>query len=139
MATARRSSTPSVQWLVHALVVGVVIALYAPILRADFVWDDKILFHDNAWFRENNNWLSLLIHGFSEWKDYFRPLGLALFVTEGKLFGAHPGPFHAVSLGLHIVNAVLVSRLAGRLAGGNVRAWTGPAAAAVYAFHPALV
>ncbi len=125
---------------VCVLIAIVITAVFWPIIGADFVWDDKIIFHDTAWFRGDGAWSRMLLHGFGEWKNYFRPLGLTLFFCEARLFGANPMPFHAVSLVLHIANAFVLSRLARAWLperGGEL--WIPAFAMLFYGLHPTLV
>lgn len=121
------------------LLIGV---LYWPVHTAGFVWDDKICFHDNAWLWAGDKWPSLIFHGFTDWKSYFRPLGIALFVAEARVFDVAPGPIHLVSLALHLFNTVLVGALALRLCPKDTTPMQSKAFAGiamlVYGVHPAL-
>jgi tetratricopeptide (TPR) repeat protein len=123
------------------LIALTIVVVYWPILNADFVWDDKIAFHDNAWFRGNAEWRQILSNGFAEWKNYFRPLGLALFLCEAHLFGTNAAPFHAVSLLLHVANAFVLSLLAKEWfsAKNEKPLWVPAFAMLFYGLHPTLI
>ena len=102
--------------VVTALAILVVIAMvYWPVHRAGFVWIDKICFQNNAWLRVGDSWRQLIFHDFYGWINYFRPLVVALFVFEVRVFDVAPGPMHLASLGIHLANALLVGSLALKL------------------------
>jgi tetratricopeptide (TPR) repeat protein len=136
MLTHRRASA-----VLAFAVLGIVFAAYWPVRNAPLVWDDKFYLYDRAWLRHGNEWLQVALHGFFDWKIYFRPLGVALFTAETRLFDTAPTPMHLLSLGLHLVNTLLVGALARKLSiGSNLR--TGMLACIamlVYGLHPALI
>jgi len=118
-------------------ILALVALIYWPVRHGGFVWDDQLCFHDAAWLR-SANWIHYLFRDFCDWKVYFRPLGILLFVGEIRAFDAAPGPMHLVSLFLHIINTALVGLLARRLTRARVE-WAGPCAMLCYGLHPALV
>ena len=124
------------------IVLGIVGAVYWPLHDAALVWDDKFYLHDRAWLREGGQWLQIAMHGFADWGIFFRPLGVALFTLESRLSDAAAAPMHLVSLGLHLLNTLLVGWLAHRLLrDANARSNRVPLACAamvVYGLHPAL-
>jgi hypothetical protein len=127
------------------LVVGILALIafvYWPVHLAWFIWDDKLLIHDNAWIAKGSDWWNIVVHGTSDW-PYFRPLGLALLVAETRLFGIVPGPMHLLSLGLHLVNTALVAALAWQLLPSQVSAASSKrlicAATLIYGLHPILI
>ena len=124
-------------------IVAVTLLIYAPVYDAGLVWDDKIIFHDNAWLRYGDAWKDYIFRNFFDWVHYFRPLVVALFVAEARGFDASPGPMHVVSLSLHITNVLLVGWLALllRAAGAERHRFEMPALVAmlVYAVHPAAI
>lgn len=67
--------------------------------------------------------------------DTYRPLPLAIFTIERALFGLWAPGYHATSVALHALNALLVFALGLRL--GLTRG-TAVAAAALFAVHPSL-
>ncbi|RUL62987.1 hypothetical protein EKH79_11240 [Dyella dinghuensis] len=82
--------------------------VYWPNLRASFVWDDLLDFRQVAWLSHGNDWSRYVVHGFNNWTSYFRPLVVALFTLEVRIFDVRPGPMHGVSIALHVINMVLV-------------------------------
>ena len=65
---------------------------------------------------------------------FYRPLVWLLIWAQVQVFGLDPAPFHAVSLGLHLLNALLAGLLAWRLAGARSAFCI---ALAFVALHPA--
>ena len=110
-----------------ALAVG----CYLPALSAGFVWDDEV-FTDVAAIRD---WGGLWRIWFSpseiENEGHYWPLVYTSFWLEHKLWGFAPAGYHAVNVLLHAANALLVWRLAERLAVPG--AWL---VAAVFVVHP---
>ncbi len=124
-------------------VLASIIFAYWPVHVAGLVWDDRVFLHDTAWLRSGNAWLQVVFHGFSDWTQYYRPLGVALFTAETRLFDVAAAPMHLVSLGLHLVNTLLVGALARRLLLESDRDYRGKllpcVAMLVFGLHPALV
>jgi len=118
-------------------ILALVAALYLPTYRSGFVWVDKAVIRDIAWLRQDGDWIGILRQNF-----YFRPLGIAMFVLEGRLFVVAPGPMHMVSLGLHLCNTLLVGLLAQPLL-RTAYAARFPRSVALsmllYGLHPALI
>ncbi len=63
----------------------------------------------------------------------WHPLTWISHMLDVELFGADAGAHHRVSLGLHVLNALLVFALLVRWTGAGVRAWF---VAALFALHP---
>ena len=126
-----------------AAVVCLVGWVYWPLHMAEFVWDDQVCMHDAAWLRHGDAWNQFISTDFCGWKNYFRPLVVALFSIELRAFDATPGPMHLISLALHLANIVLVGSLAKTLStelGSPVKANLLAFAAMVfYGMHPALI
>lgn len=128
-------------WLATSAVVVTVLAVYWPALSAGYVWDDILTFQQRGWLYYGDEWKRYIFTGFNEWELYFRPLVVALFVLQVRIFGGDPGGMHAVTLGMHLVNVVLVVLLARSVA---PKEWKFSAMAAllagfVYGLHPMLV
>lgn len=137
-----RSSERTRFLIVLAVAVAITIGIYLPVLHADFVWDDALNFEDRAWLYHGDDWKRYIFTGFNDWDGYFRPLVVLLFVIQTRLFDAAPGPMHAVTLGMHIVNMVLITLVARRLAAERSDAPMPllPALAALaYGLHPMIV
>ena len=124
-------------------VLALITLAYWPVHAAGLVWDDRVFLHDTAWLRSGNAWLQVVFHGFSDWTQYYRPLGVALFTAETRLFDVAAAPMHLVSLGLHLVNTLLVGALARQLLLQSDRDYRGKlspcVAMLVFGLHPALV
>ena len=120
-------------------------AVYWPVLHANFVWFDFTDFVDMPWLREGDLWQQYILRNFNGWSYYFRPLVVGLFTIEVRAFSSMPGPMHAVSLGLHLINTLLVGLLAQRLRfldprlGAEDRRWAVGISMLIYGLHPVLV
>jgi tetratricopeptide (TPR) repeat protein len=90
------------------VVLGIVAILYWPIIHANFVWDDVVDFQEKAWLRSGDDWKHYILKDFNYWTNYFRPIGVAFFTLQVRLFNGAPGPMHAFSLVVHLVNTFLV-------------------------------
>lgn len=121
----------------------VVAIVYWPVVHAEFVWDDWLDFHQMAWLREGDAWKHYLFKDFNNWTNYFRPLVVALFTLQVRLFDGAPGPMHAVSLGMHLVNTLLVGLLSWLLSTTRSseakRACLLAASMLFYGLHPVLI
>lgn len=106
-SATRRGSTLS--FFLLALSAAILVAfVYWPAVHASFVWDDLLVFHEAAWLRHGNDWVHDIMRGFSFWSRYFRPLTVVFFTVEVRIFDVRPGPMHAVSIALHVINTILV-------------------------------
>lgn len=124
-------------------ILGFVAIIYWPISHAGFVWVDKTLFQNAAWLRYGAGWKQLIFHHFYDWVNYFRPLVVAAFVAEVRVFDVSPGAMHLVSLALHLGNTCVVGMLALRLTmnngSENLRRILSRVAMLLYGLHPALI
>ncbi|WP_458070773.1 hypothetical protein [Rhodanobacter sp. BL-MT-08] len=117
-------------------------ALYWPVMRADFAWDELLDSLTSISAHSANPWRTLLIGQTNGFTTYFRPLVMGLFSLELHVFAYQPGPMHAVSLSIHALNVVLVGLLAMRLSAvisrhGSWRVAVLPML--IYAVHPLLI
>lgn len=117
---------------------------YWPVHSAGFVWDDIINFVDNDWLTEGDLWQHYLLRDFNDWVNYFRPLVVALFTFQLRVFNGDPGPMHLASLGLHLTNTLLVgliTELVGRKLRypSRVQLACSFGAMLFYGLHPALI
>jgi len=112
-----------------ALIVGLVLAAYAPARRGGFVWDDDAYLTNNPLITAADGlgriWFSL-----DAPSQYF-PLVYTMFRFEHGLWGMNPLGYHAVNILLHALVALLLWRLLAVLSLPG--AWL---AAALFAVHP---
>src|SRR5258708_33553796 len=112
---SERKTTPKLQLLrqffrsLGALVIcALVLAVYWPVLRGEFVWDDLLVVGKNP----------LVTGELGLGSIWFRtdfPLTTVAFWFQWLLWGLKPAGYHATNVALHALNAVLVWRLAARL------------------------
>ncbi|MBS0571265.1 MAG: tetratricopeptide repeat protein [Proteobacteria bacterium] len=130
-------------WGVLIGTLAIIAIVYWPVHAAGLVWDDKFYLHDRAWLRQGADWLQIVLHGFPDWGAYFRPLGVASFTAQVRLFDTAAGPMHLVSLALHLCNTCLVGLIARTLlrmaCPGPRPEWPVAAAMLLYGLHPALI
>lgn len=130
----------------RALALSVLILVagaYWSVLQANFVWDDWLDFHDMPWLRQGDLWQHFIFRDFNYWTNYFRPLVVALFTLQVRLFDGLPGPMHAVSLCMHLINTILVGMLAKHchkaMADGKGSSPLIAIPMLAYGMHPALI
>lgn len=136
------SATGRLAWVPAAIAVAVVVlVVYWPALSAGYVWDDILTFQQRGWLYHGDDWKKYIFTGFNEWELYFRPLVVALFVLQVRVFGGDPAGMHAVTLGMHLVNVGLVILLSRALSPKDWRFSTLVAllAGLIYGLHPMLV
>ena len=123
-------------WVVvfGAAIAVTTVAAYLQVVHFDFInYDDEYYVYDNATVQQG-----LTLHGIvwafttsdlSNW----HPLTWLSYMLDVQLFGVSPGAMHAVNLGFHVVNSLLLLVLLWRLTGA-----VGPSAivAALFALHP---
>ncbi|RDS85307.1 tetratricopeptide repeat protein [Dyella psychrodurans] len=131
-------------FILCAITITLIVAIsYWPVAHAQFVYDDILDFQKMAWLRHGSDWHQYLFRGFNGWFNYFRPLGVALFTLEVRLFNAQPEPMHLVSLLIHLFNTLLVGMLAkltcDRVFPSNRHPWMIVVPMLLYGLHPLLV
>jgi len=97
--------------VIYIAIIVLVAITYWPVVHGDFVWDDMLDLHDSSWLRVGDEWKHYIFRGFHYWSNYFRPLGIGLLTLQVRLFNDTPGPMHAVSLAMHLIDTVLVGLL----------------------------
>jgi Flp pilus assembly protein TadD len=119
-------------WLALA---GLVVAAFAPALRNGFVdYDDPVYITANREVLQGLTVEGILWALFStEAAGNWHPLTWMSHMLDVSLFGLAPGCHHAVSLGLHLLNALLLPLVLISLTG---RPWPSLGAAALFAVHP---
>jgi Flp pilus assembly protein TadD len=114
-----------------AFLVAAVLAIYWPALHGEWLWDDAYEVAENPLLRDPAG-LPRIWRGEGA-LDYF-PLKATVQWVLWRCFGAETFGWHAVSVALHAVNALLLWRLLRKL--DLRRAWL---AALVFAVHPVAV
>ncbi|WP_114241725.1 lipopolysaccharide assembly protein LapB [Dyella sp. C9] len=127
-----------------AIALLVIAFLYWPVIHFNFVWDDWQSFHDRPWLIEGDLWKHYILRDFNYWEYYFRPLVVGFFALQLHVFGSSPGPMHAISLALHLIDVALVGVLAWRCATQSQldaarKPWLVPLCMLLYGLHPALI
>jgi tetratricopeptide (TPR) repeat protein len=106
----------------------VTLVAYLPAMRGGFIWDDNTLVAENPLIRSaaglHDFWLT------TRPTDYW-PVTMSVFWLEWRLWGADTLGYHAVNLGLHIAEALLLWAVLRRL--GIRAAFLG---ALLFAVHP---
>ena len=105
------------------LLVACLVA-YGPVLGAGFVYDDHRFIVHNESIRSFDlvgafTDASTASHGEGIQHDIYRPLRTVLFMLEWAVFGEAPGPWHTVSVLLHVLVGVLLWRWLVRLVPGH--------------------
>jgi len=130
-------------YVVAGIALIVTALVYWPVVHANFVWDDWLDFHDMPWLRQGDEWKHFIFRDYNGWTNYFRPLGVALLTLQVRLFGDAPGPMHAVSLGMHLLNTLLVGLLSWRCGAAITsvpkRTYLLAVSMLLYGLHPALI
>jgi hypothetical protein len=131
-------------YCIAGLVLIAIAIVYWPVIHFDFVWDDWRSFHDTPWLTEGDNWRHYVFRDFNSWTTYFRPVVLAFLTLQVRLFDSMPGPMHAISLGLHLIDTLLVGLLARRCVlsvTSNAAQQAGAVTISMllYGFHPILI
>jgi len=107
------------------LILALVVAAYRPILPGSFLMDDRRLIEGE------NPMVTGALGPFSVWFQTDFALSTFALWAQWLAWGARPGWYHAVNLGLHALSAVLLWRLLARLKIPG--AWL---AGAIFAVHP---
>jgi protein O-mannosyl-transferase len=136
-------SAKRISRLVPVVIVLVVVAAFWPTLSADFVhWDDDANFLNNPHFRglswQNLRWMLTTLH-----MSNYQPVSWMVAALGFSLWGMQPFGYHATSLALHALNAVMFYFVSARLlrlavpAAGDVSVRMASAFAALFfALHP---
>ncbi len=101
--TVKDSTRPLSAHLAATCVV-VVAAAFSPALFAGFLWCDDYTVADSALMQDVSGLARIWRGGFTE--QYY-PLTYTLYWMIHQVFGAVPLPYHAVSILLHALNALL--------------------------------
>jgi len=99
-------------WGAALLLVGLVLAAYAPVWHNGFIWDDDSSVTQNQFIHAPDG-----LHSFwltTRTPDYW-PVTASVLWLEWRLWGLNPAGYHAVSLGLHALAALLLWAVLRRL------------------------
>jgi protein O-mannosyl-transferase len=137
-------NTHTLTYGLAGIVIAVIALVYWPVVHANFVWDDVLDFVQMSWLRSGDEWRHYIFRDFNNWQNYFRPLVVAFFTLQVRLFNDTPGPMHAVSLVLHLIDTLLVGLLSwhvSKVAMSDTRRRTILliVSMALYGLHPVLV
>lgn len=125
------------------LTMVVLCLIYGPsVLNNDYAWDDWELFINSPYLRDPSLIFEGLVKPIIPGTTYFRPLPLATFAMEFATGTVNPVLSHAVNLLIHVLNTILVGYVFSKIfspQGGKFDSYRPILAAAIYAFHPALV
>jgi tetratricopeptide (TPR) repeat protein len=91
-----------------ALIFLLAFAVYSPVMRGQFVWDDLLLVDKNPLVKGEVGLRSL-------WFQADFPLTTLAFWLQWLMWGKNPAGYHVVNVLLHALNAVLVWRVLARL------------------------
>jgi protein O-mannosyl-transferase len=123
-----------VRLLIALALVIACLLVFGQVARFDFInFDDVGYITANQWVRSGFTragvvWALTTIDYY-----YWHPLTWLSHMLDCQWFGLNPGAHHLVSLGFHIVNALLVFAVFQRLTGAL---WRSAILAAVFALHP---
>jgi len=122
------------KWLVCLLLGAVVLAVFWPAVRGDFVsFDDYDYVLDNKDIQHGLNWRSIQWAFTTAHTSNWHPLTWVSHILDWQLYGLEPGGHHFTSLLLHLANSVLLFLLLNRLTGAL---WRSAFVAAMFALHP---
>jgi hypothetical protein len=139
-ATPAANSPPrQTSWPLWAYATALLLATtlaYLPTFNAGFVrWDDQYYVEENPLLPDADG-LQKIWNPFGHDTQQFYPLVFSAYWLEYRLWGLDARGYHAVNVGLHAVNALLVLCVALEL---GVSTPVAAATAAVFALHPVQV
>ncbi len=124
-------------FVITALLLGLTFFSFMPVLNNLFInFDDPGYVTDNAHVRAGISWDMIVWSLTATSEGNWHPLTWISHALDCTLFGARPGPHHAVSLILHMFTAALLFVVLERMTKAR---WQSAFAAAVFSIHPFLV
>jgi len=106
--------------------------VFWPALHGDWLWDDNRLITDNLQLRSLSGLWNIWFAPGSQWEYY--PVEQTVLWVEWQLWQNETLGYHIITLVLHLLSALLVWRLLGKL--GLRLAWLG---GLLFAIHPVQV
>jgi protein O-mannosyl-transferase len=99
-----------------ALIAAVAFLVYCNALNGSLIWDDETQIVKNQTIRSVSNIPGAFTSGFwSFYSDnphlpinYYRPLQTVSYIMAYALGGVSPQPYHALSIGFHILTSILI-------------------------------
>ncbi len=111
----RTAARQTASWLSPALAAALGALVYLGALGNPFVYDDRATILNNPSLVNLANWRFVLVY------SLFRPVVNVSYAIDRAVWGFNPFGFHLTNLLLHLVNVVLVHRLAWHAAGDAAR------------------
>ena len=124
---------PKLRGLIAAALGLITLALYLPVLRANFVeYDDQQYVTDNPLVQAGLTWRGLgWAFGFHA--GNWHPLAWLSHMLDCQLYAARPWGHHLTSVLLHVATTLLLFRVLDRM---TKAPWRSAAVAALFAWHP---
>src|SRR5260221_3342254 len=127
--TNRRSTI-----FICALLLGLTMATYWPVLHSDFInYDDQDYVTQNPQVTKGLSWANLGWAFRSGYASNWHPVTWLSHMMDAQLFGSKAGGHHLVNLLFHLANGLLVFVLLNRMTGAL---WRSGFAAGLFALHP---
>jgi len=117
---------------------AVAVAVYWPMLGADFVYDSRLQVLVDDYIHQVRN-LPEVLTGRVLARDVLdcnRPTNLLSLMVDSMLWGKKPAGYHLTNLVLHAGNVVLLYGWLRRLTGSRGGGWRAAAGALLFALHP---
>src|SRR5438093_3959346 len=130
---APKATQRNATFLVCGILVAMILAVFWPVLNAEFVnYDDTDFVTTNpsvvgGLTQENVAW------AFTSTRVYWQPLTWLSYQVDAQLHGLNPRGFHLTNLVLHLLNSVLLLLALLRMTGAL---WRSAFVAALFALHP---
>lgn len=120
--------------IVGLVLLGVVLAVYFPVSRAEFLnYDDDTYIVRNIHVTSGISLENLRWALTTSYKANWMPLTWISHQITVQIFGMQPGPHHLVNLALHAANTLLLLFVLRAFTGAL---WRSAAVAALFAIHP---
>lgn len=121
-----------------AVVLAATLATFLGVLKAEFVWDEKMYILQNPSVQRLENIPRFFLDddgvGTSGSTPYYRPFTTATFAVDYALWGRNPAGYHATNLLAHLATCAVLFLVIRRL---TASPWAPFAATLLFALHPA--